>query len=653
MQTGDFPKRAIHLDFHTMPGIYDVGRDFKADEFAKVLKTAGVDYITVFARGNLGFAYYPTKAGLVHPGLKKVDLLGQMVSACHKHKIKVAAYFNAGLDHEHALRHREWCKVNKDGQVYEYQDMGHFFRKMCLNTGYGAHLLSMVREVLEMYPLDGIFLDCFSLSPCYGVECLEGMKKTGMDVLDDRQVQKFCQTMTYNFMEEVKKLVKKYPNTNYLYFNGLPYRRQPTHIEIEVLPTGGWGYDYLPWTIRYVRTLGKPFFTMTGRFHQSWGDFGGLRPEHSLLFDCYNSISNGGTCSIGDHMHPRGQLEPEVYSLIGQVYSQIEKLAPWTEGAKPLTDMVIIEPALGQYPGNTLNSSNLAGATRLLRELKYQFDISDGEGDLSRYQVIILPDTVLITKELGEKLKTHLKNNGIIISSGLAGLEPTRKRFALKEYRLTYLGPEPHNLSFFKAGREVDSGLPKMLTTVYNPGIAMKVKKGAKVLAKLYQPYFNQGSWDGYHENLYIPPEKDSGRPALVQCGNIIHFSFPVFSSYFEHAVIPYKNLVKNCLERVFLKPLIKVKGFPSFAQVTVTRQGKRRMVHLLTYLPELRGKKMQVIEEPIAVQDVSLALRADRYKVKNVYLAPSGERLEFRQEVGYVKVIVPEVSGYQMVVFE
>ena len=37
----------------------------------------------------------------------------------------------------------------------------------------------------------------------------------------------------------------------------------------------------------------------------------------------------------------------------------------------------------------------------------------------------------------------------------------------------------------------------------------------------------------------------------------------------------------------------------------------------------------------------------------KNVYLSPSGEKLEFRREAGYVKVAIPEVSGYQMVVFE
>lgn len=57
MSAVPFPSRAIRLDFHTMPGAYDVGKDFDPDEFASTLQKAHVEYITVFARCNLGFAY--------------------------------------------------------------------------------------------------------------------------------------------------------------------------------------------------------------------------------------------------------------------------------------------------------------------------------------------------------------------------------------------------------------------------------------------------------------------------------------------------------------------------------------------------------------------------------------------------------------------
>ncbi|MCM8820840.1 MAG: family 10 glycosylhydrolase, partial [Candidatus Omnitrophica bacterium] len=455
-----FPKRAIHLDFHTMPGVYDVGIEFDPDEFGETLKKANVDYITVFARCNLGFAYYPTKIGIVHPGLKRKDLLGDMISACHKRDIKIEAYFNAGLDHEHAVLHREWCKVNRNGQVFEIDKMGHFFRRMCLNTGYRQHLLGMVEEVLDRYPVDGIFLDCFNLSPCYGVECIEGMKKLGMDPFNEKDGWEFCWMITKRFVEDVKEILKKKKRDIFLYFNGLPYRYQPTHIELEVLPTGGWGYDCLPWHIRYARTLRRPYFTMTGRFNKSWGDFGGLRPEHSLLFDLYNSIANGGTCSVGDHMHPRGRLEIPVYEMIGRCYSKIKELEDFTEGAKAEAEMVIIDPEVFKctsFPDYDYTS--VAGATRMLSELKYQFDVSDGLGDISKYNVVVLPDNISVDEKLKINLKKHIGRGGIIISSAYSGLDPERKKFTLEQYKISFEGEETNDPSCFITEKEVSEGI--------------------------------------------------------------------------------------------------------------------------------------------------------------------------------------------------
>jgi hypothetical protein len=71
-----------------------------------------------------------------------------------------------------------------------------------------------------------------------------------------------------------------------------------------------------------------------------------------------------------------------------------------------------------------------------------------------------------------------------------------------------------------------------MLTTIYQPGGAGRPRGHVETLAALYRPYFNQQSWDGYHENLYIPPEKPAGRPAVARMGNILHFSFPIFTAY-------------------------------------------------------------------------------------------------------------------------
>ena len=649
-----FPRRAVHLDFHTMPGVYDVGRDFDAEEFAGTLEGAHVDFVTVFARCNLGFAYYPTKVGTVHPGLVVPDLLGPMIEACHRRDIRVSAYINAGLDHEHAVRHREWCKVNGEGQVYRMQQMGHFFRPMCLNTGYRVHLLAMVEEVLRSYPVDGLFLDCFDFSACYGAECLDGMKQIGMDELDDSQVKQYCARVTDGFVDEAEALVTGLSPDIRLYFNGIRYRRQPSHIELEVLPTGGWGYDYLPFIIRYARTLGKPLFTQTGRFHKSWGDLGGIRTEESLLFDCYYSIANGGTCCIGDHMHPRGKLEPEVYRLIERTYAAVQKLDPWTEGAQAVSEIVVVDPALAGVPGESRigQGHSLQGAARMLSELKYQFDLTDGDIDLTGYRLVVLPDRVTVDEKLAESLSGHLDRGGAIVSSAYAGLTPDKSVFALDAYAFSYGGPEPFDPTFFEALPPVADGIPRMPVTVYEPGIAMSATDDVRVLARLIKPYFNYGEWDRYHEHLYVPPEEDTGRPAVARCGNIVHFSFPVFSNYINHAAIPYRTLVGNCLGQLLPEPLVTVEGLPSFARATLTATATRKMVHLISYVPELRGNA-QVVEDEVHLPNVSVSLRLDGAEVKEVCLAPSQERLPFRVDGRYASVTVPEISGYQMVVFE
>ena len=57
-----------------------------------------------------------------------------------------------------------------------------------------------------------------------------------------------------------------------------------THLDVESLATspGLWGYLHYPIVARHARTFGLPFLGMTGRFHKSWADFGGLKTLDQL-----------------------------------------------------------------------------------------------------------------------------------------------------------------------------------------------------------------------------------------------------------------------------------------------------------------------------------------------------------------------------------
>jgi len=634
-------KRAVHIDFHTLPDIPDFGANFDAKTFARTLKEAKVELINMFAKCNIGFAYYPTEVGVMHPYLN-FDMFGQIVEECHKLGIGVVAYFNLGLDHEMARKHREWCIVNKEGQVIYGDRTEHFFRNMCLNTGYGDYMLAMVKEVLDRYPVEGVFLDCINMHPypCYGNECSEEMRKRGMDVLDDEQVYVFSRTQTLEFCRKVKELVGP---SKLLYLNGLFYAESEglsTHSEIECLP-GLWGYDFFPSHAAYARNLNLPTLYMSGRFQASWGDFGGLKTKTSLRNDCWDAISNAVSTSVGDHMHPRDGLDPAVYQMIGEVYAEIEQYEPWTDYAKAMAEVAVLIPT----------SSEIIqchyGAVRILGELKYTYDLLDESMDLTPYRVIILPDEMTVSPVLQAKLEKHLKEGKGVISSGYGGLNPEKTEFALQAWNLDYEGPDPWTSPYFKMLENTAGDIPDMICAAYKPGIMMQLKDGAHILAEYIQPYFNR-HWDGFHGYFYTPPEKSNGRPALARSGNIFQFSAKIFTAYNQFAMAIHKNMVKYCLQQLLPDPLIKYEHLSSSARVTVTRKGSERMIHIKTTHPEPRGK-YNVVEDSQVVTGAVVSFKSSN--VKRVYIAPVGEELAYETVDCYTRIPLPAIDGYMMVV--
>ena len=72
------PSRQIHLDFHTSEHIPGVGSQFDKRQWQEALKLGHVNLINIFGKGHHSWAYYPTKAGKMHPTLE-FDLLGAQI----------------------------------------------------------------------------------------------------------------------------------------------------------------------------------------------------------------------------------------------------------------------------------------------------------------------------------------------------------------------------------------------------------------------------------------------------------------------------------------------------------------------------------------------------------------------------------------------
>jgi len=655
------PKWCLFFDFHTMPACPDVGAGFDADAFTDRIKACGVDYIVFPARCNLGMAYYDTKVGIRHYSLK-FDMLGKLVEACRARDIAISAYINVGLSHEEALLHRDWTILSPEGITYgSNRATNSFFRRMCYNTAYGEHVLEMVREVISGYGVSGLFLDCMHDRPCVGVECIREMKERGIDWTDSKQLADFGNSSRIRMARRIAEAAGAIRPDLLLYFNGVSFEEQQevgTYLEIECLPAGGWGYEFLPLYSRYARNLDKPLLNQIGRFHRSWGDFGGIRTEAGLEYDCLYGLANGLRTDVGGHLHPRGDINHAVFDLIEPVYARLQKLEPWLEKAKPLTEAAVIVPQPG-FGNVELESSeqgiNAAkGATRMLCELKAQFDVLTDISPWEGYSLLILPDFVLLDEAAAGRIRKHLNGGGAILASGWSGLDldPDKNGFVFKEWGLKFQGDDPYDPAYFIAGPKLNKNMPAMPLNFYERGTSIAPDEGTEVLAEIIAPYYNQ-HWDGEHGFRYTPPDRPAGRPAATLRDSVAYISHPVFISYYNHAPVPLRQLVANLMTKLLPAPMIKAPGLPSFARVTVTSQAKRRMVHVLAYVPERRGPTMDMIEEPIEVRDVLLSLRLDERPPERVYLAPARQDLPFEIADGYVRATIPVVRGYALVVFE
>src|SRR4051812_48402129 len=108
-----FPRRMVHLDFHTGPAVPNVGAGFDPEVFARTFADAGVDSVTLFAKCHHGHLYYSTTRPERHPGLSsELNLLEEQVAALHARGIRTPIYVSVQCDEYAATTHPEWVALD-------------------------------------------------------------------------------------------------------------------------------------------------------------------------------------------------------------------------------------------------------------------------------------------------------------------------------------------------------------------------------------------------------------------------------------------------------------------------------------------------------------------------------------------------------------
>lgn len=656
------PFRQVHLDFHTSEAIEGIGNEFSKEQFQEMLKVGHVNSINLFAKCHHGWAYHPSEKNQIHPHLK-FDLLKAQLDAAKEIGVKTQIYLSAGIDEKLARRHPEWLIRKQDEStvwVRDFRTPG--YHKFCFNSPYLDYLLLQIAEVAQNYETDGIWLDIIAPEPCYCQNCVKILIEERKDILDENAVLELAERAYSNYAKRVRETIHGINPGLRIFHNGghiIRGRRDMvadnTHLEIESLPTGGWGYDHFPLSARYAATLGVEFLGMTGKFHTFWGEFGGYKHKNALRYEVSLCVANGGKCSIGDQLAPNGKMDFATYKLIGAAYKELAEKEEWLDNVTPVADVALLssEAVVATLSTGQMAEVGLAdaGAARILLEGKYLFNTIDLLEDFSKYKLIILPDEIFISNELKQKLNEFLQNGGKLLATGKSGLDENGNGFEF-DFGAKYIGANPFKPDYFKPNFEIDD-MENAAYIFYSDGEKIELSNSGISLGERENPYFNR-EVAHFCSHMHTPNSGQHGGAGMTKGNDGVYIAWKIFSDYASSGSLILKRTVQYAIDELLgnaktLKTNLPAQGITTLME---QKEQKRFINHLLYASPVKRGKNIEIIEDIIPIYDVNVELKVER-EIKKVYLTPQNTELKFEQSGNVVKYIIPKLECHQMVVLD
>lgn len=660
--------RQVHLDFHTNETIPGIGSRFDAKAFAKAFKDAYVDSVTVFSKCHHGLSYHPTTVGKQHPHLK-FDLLRAQIDALHGVGINAPVYLTATWDELAAFEHPEWRSISPDGSFPNFRSEwgnGAGWAFLDFSTPYLDYLCAQTEEVMVRYPdADGIFMDISFQLPSISSSARTKMDAQGLDWTNPDDRATFTEQSVDNYFTRVRDAVHKHDPKMKLFFNSGHMRRglrkhyadYYTHLEVESLPTAGWGYEHFPVSARYIDPLNIPFLGMTGKFHTHWGEVGGYKKPEALVYECGAMLAHGARCSIGDHLHPTGQIDQSTMRTIAPAYKWVAEREAWAVDTANRAQIALLSaeavrrPRLVGIPGH--HEAADEGAVRVLLEGQFAFDVVDLESDLAPYDLVILPDVIDVDSKLKAKIEKFVKKGGRVLLTGKSGIGVDGS-FAF-DLGAQWKGTSPNaGGDYLLPAKGLRASFVDNPLFMYRPAERIRIK-GGKSLGQIFEPYFDrtQRHFSG-HVNTPAKPDA-SGFAAGVSNGPFTYLSFPIFTCYHEVGAVAMLEIAVKLIESALVGERLVTTTLPRAGRVTVRSQPskKRDIVHLLYATPALRGTTrgapVQPIQGLITLRDIAVSL-LPRGKVKTVRLIPSGQAIKHQESNGRLDFTVPTVTGHEMI---
>jgi len=658
------------------------------ENYVRMLKIANVKSAMVYANSHVGYCYWPTKTGHMHRGIKGRDVLGEIIDLCHREGIDVIVYYSLIFNNWAYEQHPEWRILDLNGKASrERLGKAGRYGVCCPNSpGYRKFVLDQIEELCQNYEFEGIFFDMtFWPAVCYCSNCKRRYKEeTGEDLptiinWDDPswvRFQKKREEWIAEFAAMATNAIKKYkPNVTVEHQSSSVPASWMIGVTSQLAEQCDYvGGDFYGGALQqsfickifYNLTPKMPFEFMASICYPDLSDHTTTKSKELIENRAFLTIAHNGAFLIIDAIDPVGTLEERRYRMIGEIFEEVSKYEKYL-GGELCQDVAIYfsfdskmnfaengkKPLREIFEGFGAKMPHLEaalGATEALRTSHIPFGVITKKNlnDLSRHQVVILPDVLRLSDEEVDAMKEYVAAGGSLYASkytlksklseilGVSSMEETKEKY-------TYIAPTSEGETLLPGiTREYPLSIP-------DSQIKAEFSSKEEVMATIMLPHTNPDDPSKFVSIHSNPPGVPTDHPAIV-CkkfgeGRIVWSSASIekyATQSLKHRLI-FTHIIKSLARNAFSFEA----AAPGCVEIVLFHkpEEKRFMISLVNFQSEIGMPN-------IPVNNIVLKVKT-RGRPLKVTLLPDETAIPFTQDGEYANIKVPTLQTYRMLMLD
>jgi len=626
-------------------------------------------------------AFYPTQLEFqyINPFMKD-SMLEDVIAKCHAVGIRVMVRFDFSRAHKSIFeKHPEWFYISPQGERIINDDM----YVVSMNAPYEQEqLFKIVEEVINQYPVDGIFLNMPGyqtrnsyVGKYHGIDQNEfekqrfaafsgGMKLPVEEDQDDPVFQKyeaFKKFTTGELMQRLHKLVKAKNNNIAICTYSEKYVDIIRH-ESQTNSLPYWPYNASD-NVSNTRNSYPDHIVSNASIQQIsfQSRYNAIEPEE-ISIRLYENIANGSGLDISLMGDFQDYEDERNYDVIKEIYAFHKKFEPYFGRYTTTAQVVVVSP--GTWPSGE-SAQEYRGIQLMLKEAHIQFDIIEDsqlstlKETLKRYHLIILPEiTRLETAAIDALTQAVQQGTNLIATNRSLADNPDAlmKLFGAKGVQMNHDGAgfylNPDNKTLFKSFTQ-----QKLLFWKFNLGLYDFSEADSSFLPILTPGRPGPPEIIGGHEptGYYAMGVKDHiNSKAVILPINLGRL-------YYIHGYEQHKNILLDAIDFVFpevhrliltnaperVEVILQkfVKNMPENLHTTAT---DGMIVHLIN----LTGFSGNTYFDPLPVNNVYFKIQSD-FKPSRIFSMAGERSIDFTWEEGYISFTLDTLEQFDGIVME